>query len=102
MASHVLGPFLPWLISSDVDDFSREMRRANDRESLQEEPAELGRAAAWRLADRDRSAASGPPAQFPEQWRAPGVPGHRGRRVGAAGPLTPRRASRLVDRSLKT
>ena len=40
---------------------------------------------AWLIADR--SAASGPPAWSPEQWRAAGVPGHRGRRFAAAGPI---------------
>ena len=69
MVTHVLGPS-PLLISSDTEDFSTNLRRTGDRESLQEEPAELGRVAAWRLADRDRSAAPGPPAQFLEQRRA--------------------------------
>ena len=87
MATHVLGPFLLSLISCGIDDFSRGMRRTGDRESLQEDPAELGRVTAGLLADRDRSAASGPPSQFLEQRRAPGVPGHRGRRVVADGPL---------------
>ena len=54
------------------------------------------------LADRDRSAASGPPAEFPEQWRAPGVPGHCVRSVAADGALVPCRASRVSDRSFKT